>query len=833
MPDAAHQTTGGNHKKGNDSSVVAFPRSTQERPLHNLPLELSSFVGREQEGAEVKRLLLEEKNRLLTLTGSGGCGKTRLALAVAVEVVENFEEGGVWWVELANLSDPNLVAPAVAAALGVREASGRSLTEMLVEHLNKKPNKKKTLLVLDNCEHLIDACATLSDTLLRACPTLQILATSREALRVAGERAWLVPSLSLPDTDLPLPLQELRRYEAVDLFVERATQVTSRFEVTEENASAVARLCRRLDGVPLALELAAARTKVLCVGQILARLEDSLKLLTMGSDRTAPTRQRTLRGTLDWSYQLLSEQERKLFGRLSTFAGGWTLEAAEAVGAGDGIEEGEVLELLSRLVDKSLVVFEAGPEHEARYGMLEPVRQYGRERLEERGETEQEVRERHARYYLTLAEGAEAELRNQEAWLERLEKEHGNFRAALSWALDEQDTQHPEEEERAQLGLRLAAALSQGRFWAPYGPSEGHRWLERGLARSGAAPTSLRAKALNQAGWLAIYLGHYQQAVALLEEGLALFKEMGDTPGAVVSLAHLGHMALHGGDRERASMLGREAEALRQELADRQVIAFLLIFLSMVALVEGDRDRSVELSEESLALHRELGDLRGTAMCLTILGITALERGDAERAAVLYEEDMHILRGLRDKTGTSYGLRGLAGVATLQREPIRAARLWGADEALREAIGLPLSYLDRSHPDHEGLLAAARSQLDEVAWEAAQAEGRAMTPEQAVEYALKVEEEQEEPEEEQAPPGAPSTSATTTIAPPPSYPGGLSAREAEVLKLVAKGLTDAQVAEKLFISPRTVSGHLTSVYDKLGVNSRPAATRFAAEHDLL
>ena len=478
----------------------------------------------------------------------------------------------------------------------------------------------------------------------------------------------------------------------------------------------------------------------------------------------------------------------------------------------------------------------------------EPLHEWALELLAERvtvrelirSRVYQEVQDHNARKALSFRglvkpEGAEAELRNQEAWLKRLEKEQGNFRAALSWALDEQDTQHPEEEEeRAQLGLRLAAALSQGRFWAPYGPSEGHRWLERGLARSGAAPTSLRAKALNQAGWLAIYLGHYQQAVALLEEGLALFKELGDTPGAVVSLAHLGHMALHGGDRERASMLGREAEALRQELADRQVIAFLLIFLSMVALDEGDRDRSVALSEESLALHRELRDLRGTAMCLTILGITALERGDAERAAVLYEEDMHILRGLRDKTGTSYGLRGLAGVATLQREPIRAARLWGADEALREAIGLPLSYLDRSHPDHEGLLAAARSQLDEVAWEAAQAEGRAMTPEQAVEYALSVEEEpEEEPAPPLAPPGAPSTSATTTIAPPPSYPGGLSAREAEVLKLVAKGLTDAQVAEKLFISPRTVSGHLTSVYDKLGVNSRAAATRFAAEHDLL
>ncbi len=773
----------------------------QGRPPGNLPVELSSFVGRQREISELKGLLAADGTRLLTLTGPGGGGKTRLATAVAFEVVEGFEDG-VWWVGLASLSDPTLVPQALASALEVREASGRPLTETLVEHL--KP--KRTLLVLDNCEHLIDACAALVDTLLRSCPGLKILATSREALGVAGERVWVVPPLASPDPLHLPPVEELARYEAVRLFVERA-EAASRFELTEENASTVAQLCNSLDGVPLAIELAAARTKVLSVGQILGRLEDSLKLLA-GTDRTAPARRRTLRATLDWSHELLDGQERKLFRRLSVFAGGWTLEAAEAVGAGDGIEQVEVLDLLSGLVDKSMVVAGAGAEGALRYRMLEPVRQYGLERLEESGEA-RGVRELHARHYLTLAEQAEPQLRDQEAWLERLEKEHDNFRAALSWALDRQEVRP--DEERAEVGLRLAAALAQGRFWNAYGPSEGRRWLERGLARSGTSPGLVRAKALREAGWIAIFQGDFQQAVALLEEGLALYKELEDKPGVTTSLVNLGLLALHGGDHELARKLGQEAEALRQELADRQVIGFLLIFLGMIALDEGDHDRAVALLEESLALNQDLGDVRGVAMCLTFLGTTVLERGDPERAASLFEEDMRILRGLRDKTGTAYGLRGLAGVAALRGEPTRAARLWGADEALREAAGLVLSPFERSHPDYEGYQAAARSRLDEAAWESAWSEGRAMTQDEAIEYALKTEEP----------------------ASPLKETAGLTERELEILRLVAEGLTDSQVAQRLYLSPRTVGQHLRSIYRKLGVPSRAAAAKEAAERSLI
>src|SRR5215210_5399636 len=376
---------------------------TPERPPNNLPLELSSFVGREKELAEVKRLL--ESTRLLTLTGSGGCGKTRLALAVARELAEGFEDG-VWVVELAPLADPTLVPQAVASTLGVREQPGRSLTETLSDYLGSK----KVLLVLDNCEHLVEACAELAEALLRSSPELRVLATSREALGITGEVAWLVPSLSLPDLRRLPDIESLPQYEAARLFVERAAAVKPSFTLTEQNAVAVAQVCYRLDGIPLAIELAAARAKVLSVEQIADRLEDSFGLLSAGG-RTAMPRHRTLHATMDWSHELLPEEEQILFRRLSVFAGGFTLDAAEAVCAGEELERDEVLESLSHLVDKSLVIMrEVGGE--GRYRLLETVRQYAREKLSESGEAGQ-ASERHAGYYLALAEEAEPELKGE------------------------------------------------------------------------------------------------------------------------------------------------------------------------------------------------------------------------------------------------------------------------------------------------------------------------------------------------------------------------------------------------------------------------------------
>ena len=423
MPDATHSS--GDVAAEDRGRIIDFPagRRSGSPPQNNLPLQLTSFVGREQEVAALRKLLATEA-RLLTLTGSGGSGKTRLALAVSSEVAERFEDG-VLWVELAPVSDPELVPQAVAQALMIREEPGRSLAETLVRDLAPT----ELLLVLDNCEHLIDACARLADVLLHACPNLRILATSRETLAVEGEMTWPVQPLSAPESR-NLGAGELEQYESVRLFVERARYRKPNFALDDRNAASVAEICGRLDGIPLAIELAAARIGTLSAAHISSRLERSLKLLASG-DRRAPERQRTLRAALDWSFDLLQADERKLFGRLSVFAGGFTLEAAEAVGAGGRIEGVGVLDLLSRLVDKSLVLA-VERSGEVRYRLLEPVSQYAREMLRESGEEPQTLM-RHAEYFLALAEEAEPELggTRQGEWLERLEAEHDNFRAAL------------------------------------------------------------------------------------------------------------------------------------------------------------------------------------------------------------------------------------------------------------------------------------------------------------------------------------------------------------------------------------------------------------------
>jgi predicted ATPase/DNA-binding SARP family transcriptional activator len=461
-------------------------------PSNNLPLQLTSFVGREREMEEVKRLL--STTPLLTLTGSGGCGKTRLAVEVAADLIDEFPDG-VWLVEFASLSDPSLLPQAVASSLDVREQPGRSILATLSEYL--KP--KRLLLVLDNCEHLIEACATLSESLLRACPKLQILATSRVALGIAGELTYRVPSLSLPDTKQiqSISASDLAHYEAARLFIERATFSRPTFTVTDRDAPIVAQVCHRLDGIPLAIELAAARVKVLSIDQIAHRLDNCFQLLT-GGNRTALPRHQTLRATMDWSYGLLSETEQMLLRRLSVFAGGWTLSAAEAVCADTlppaphlrgelssvngglrgvrvpGIRPDEILDLLTQLVDKSLVLAEE-QDKEARYRLLETVRQYGREKLIEAGEVEV-VSKRHLDWYLSLAERSEPELRrpNQIVWFKRLEVERDNLRAALAWSL---------ESEEVEAGLRLAGALRW--FWFVRGcMSEGREWLEGMLSRS-------------------------------------------------------------------------------------------------------------------------------------------------------------------------------------------------------------------------------------------------------------------------------------------------------------------------------------------------------------
>jgi predicted ATPase/DNA-binding CsgD family transcriptional regulator len=820
MPDATRPSD--DMAAGDRGHVVEFPAGHRSNsiPRKNLPLQLTSFVGREQEVADLQMLLATEA-RLLTLTGPGGSGKTRLALAVVSELAGRFGDGA-WWVELAPISDPVLVPQAVAQALKIGEEPGQPMTETLAKVLAPA----ELLLVMDNCEHLISSCARLANVVLGACPGVRILATSREALAVEGELAWPVQPLSAPESG-NLGAGELEHYESVRLFVERARYRRPGFVLDGRNAAPVAEICRRLDGIPLAVELAAARIGTLSAAQISSRLERSLKLLA-SADRSAPERQRTLGAALDWSYELLEADERELFGRLSVFAGGFTLEAAEAVGAGGRIEAMEILDILTRLVDKSLVLV-VERSNEARYRLLEPVGQYAREKLRETGE-ESQARMRHTEYYLALAEEAEPELSGDREgeWLERLEAEHDNFRAALGFSLEGGD---------AAPGLRLAGVL--GGFWYKRGYlREGRWWLEREISAGGTSSALERATALDQAGWMALYQGDLEPSVELLRESLGHFKELENESGIAASLAKLGHAVLHQDDRDYLAALCQEAEALRATFTDRPAIGELLVFLGMVALYEGDVERAVTLLGESLDLFRALGNAPpaggpedekdinlSTAIELVAgqaqeyLWLSALEAGDLDGATALIEKELRPLRDLGNKPKISYCLLGLAAIAALRGRPDRAARLWVAAEALREEIGLALVLWDHAVTDYEALLADARSQLGGAGWENAQKEARDLSLEQVIGYALATDQ-------------GPSSAEHELSASPEAPPAGLSAREVDVLKLVAQGLTNAQIAKELFISSNTVNRHLNSIYHKLGVSSRAAATRFAAEHNL-
>ena len=797
MPDATRPSRG---DQGSDHGrLVALPAGDRHvSPPSNLPLQLSSFVGRERELAEVRRLL--QDTRLLTLTGPGGCGKTRLAVVAANELLGRFEDG-VWLVELAPLADPSLVPQAVASTLGVRERPGSSLAVALSDYLRTR----KLLLILDNCEHLIDACAEIAEAWLHSCPGLRILATSREALGITGEVAWPVPSLSLPDLRRLPDIESLPRYESARLFVERTAAVRPDFTLTEQNASAVAQVCYRLDGIPLAIELAAARTKVLSVEEIAARLGDSFRLLAAGS-RTAMPRQRTLHATMDWSHKLLGQKEIVLFRRLSVFAGGFTLDAAESICTGEELQRDEVLELLSQLVDKSLVVAQER-DGAARYRLLETVRQYGRERLEELGEAAY-VREQHAGHYLAVAEEAEPELKGERqlAWLERLETEHDNLRVAMAWLL-----WRSESEVAARLGWALWL------FWGIRTHlAEGRRSMERALSARGsvAMTESARAKALFVAGMMANYQGDHLSAEPLVQESLRLFTDLEDKVGTAYALSNAGYVALGRGRFRQAIAVIEEAADLFLEEGEKWGAAIELGFLAVAWRNQGDHERAKRLAERGLAISREIGERQATTSTLYTLAILAQTEGKDEHARNLFEEGLRLSAELGNEADIAHCLEGLASVYGAEGKIVRAARLWGAEETLLEKLeDATYTYVpDRAL--HRNQVAGARSQVDEAAWTAAWTEGRVMSLEQAIEYAL-----EKEP--------APDRAA------PEHDLAGLSAREIEVLRLVATGMTNTEVAEKLFLSSRTVDWHLGSIYRKLGIHSRTEATRFALEHDLL
>lgn len=776
----------------------------------NLPAETSSFVGRGRELSEVRGLLGE--TRLLTLTGPGGCGKTRLALRVAREAAGSFGDG-VWWVDLASLSDPELVTQAVARAIGVREAPGRSLLEPLIEHLERG----EVLLVLDNCEHLIGACAALVDALLEGCPRLDVLATSRESLRLSGEVSWLVPSLSVPE-EIARSREDLARSEAVRLFAARARAVSPGFSLTDENAPAVAQICERLDGMPLAIELAAARIQALSPHQVLRRLDDRFLLLT-GGGRSAAPRQRTLRATMDWSYDLLPKEEQTLLRRLSIFAGGFTLETAEEVCSGEDVERGAVLALLSGLVQKSLLVVvpgEAGSDN--RYRMLETIRAYALEKLEAFGQ-EAALRSRHAAFFLDLAEEAEPELLGPEQaeWLELLEREHDNLRAALSWF---------GEQGEAERALRLASALL--RFWwfrghFAEGRSRLSDLLELPVAR---ARTAGRAKGLYVLGVLASRqadyadaAGKYAEARRYQEEALSIYRQLEDRLGAAAALSEIARATGMAAEDQvtwaSARPLIQEALSIYRELGyDAHGLALALMYRGIADQIQGDPVAARAFLEESLELFGSLGDDMYVGTCTWFLARARIDGGDHVAACAYLKEVLELLPPLRYRWFFPRVLEGVAQLAAARGEAEQALRLAGAAAALRAAIGAEEAPMFRAYVERR--LERARRALGEKEGARAFGAGRLLALEEALAEARQ------------------ALMRAAEATPARGAAGGiLSPREAEVLRLVAKGLTDGQVAQELYISPRTVGVHLGSVYRKLAVPSRAAAVKEAVERGVI
>ena len=641
---------------------------------HNLPVPATSFVGREREQAEVSARLAT--TRLLTLTGPGGCGKTRLALATAMDMRREYPDG-VWLIALAPLADPELVCQAVAATLGVWEAAGQPIVETLIRAL--KP--KRTLLVLDNCEHMVDACARLCDALLGACPSIRLLTSSREPLHVAGEVTWPVLSLPSPDVHEPPSPDALMKYAAVRLFVDRASAVVPAFALTTGNAAAVAEICASLDGLPLAIELAAAHVRVLSPQQIADRLADRFGLLVGGS-RTVQRRQQTLKAALDWSYDLLAAREQVIYRRLAVFARGFSLEAAEAVGADEFIQQSEILALVAALVDKSLLLAE-DQDGVARYRFLNTIRLYGLERLNKSADAAQ-VRRRHARYFLALSETAEPELHGsqQTVWLAQLEREHDNLRAALAWSLD---TANQADDD---IALRLAGALAW--FWRVRGHlTEGRRWLEAVLAQDEArSRTPAQANMLASAGAFAVFQGDYQAASAWLLAGAAIARELGDRRSLAYALVWRSLAEVFQGNVAAVRALDGESQAIFRDLGDRWGLALALMLAGIPAAESGDDALAHARFAESLALFRELGDAWGIADATINLANVAYRQGNFAAARAHLENVLAVERDAPDKWVFVRAISLLGEVARAQGDTTAAAAACAESVAAARELGL-------------------------------------------------------------------------------------------------------------------------------------------------
>jgi predicted ATPase/DNA-binding CsgD family transcriptional regulator len=912
--------------RSKQSKITAASETTwsalKHEPIWKVPITFTSLIGREQDVAMISELLLRPDVRLLTLLGVGGIGKTRLSLQVAREMRQHFSDG-VCFVLLAAINDPELVVPAIAQELGIPEIGSQPLFEQVQASLSDK----HFLLILDNFEQVVSASAKIEEVL-TSCHLLKIMVTSRSVLHLQAEQEFTVPPLALPNLN-QLPGHEvLSDYAAVSLFVRRAQAILPAFQVTPANAHTIAEICVRLDGLPLAIELAAARIKLLPPQALLVRLTQRLHVLTSGTP-TLPERQQTLRNTLRWSYDLLDPEEQRLFRRLSIFVGGWSLEAVDAVVYADSeASHGpvSVLDGVASLLDNSLLLQVKQEGNEPRLIMLETVREYGLECLRESGEAEVSQRA-HALYYLRLAEQAEPHLKGarQIEWLEELEMEQENLRAALGWLLEEKEVD---------LAIRLGGAMWW--FWYVRGYwSEGRRWLEATLELPHTGgQTAARAKAIRGAGTLAVYQRDFTTASVLLEESAILYKELGDKRGLAGSLGELGWNKYWQNDLAAARTLLEESIVIAREVSDKRILAYLLRYLGWLSDMQSDFDGAFLLVKESEVLCRELGDKHGLADTLTALSRIVLYQGNPTQAEVLVQESLMLARDLHNKPDIAdalyylassaeyqgeygqaealarehlvlarelgdkyriaralsslgeyalyqgdfsrattfleecltltkelgfklnialvlsllgefrllqgdvvqatalhteglalarevgskfligYHLVGLAKVAAVEAQPERAARLFGASA---HWMNPDVDFEARPREDYKRAVENLRAQLGEEAFAAAWERGLTMTPEQALAEQVSVKPQ----------------SPTVKPAPSPTYPDDLTAREVEVLRLMAQGWTDAQIAERLVISVRTVNAHVTSIYRKIGVSSRSGATRYTIEKNLL
>lgn len=845
----------------------------------NLPAQLSTFIGRERQVAEIARLV--NSARLVTLTGAGGTGKTRLALQLAASL-ETFFRNGVALVELAAFNDPSFIPQLISRSVGLTEQTGQSLLTALSHGLAGR----QVLIILDNCEHLIEECAQVAEALLKACPELKILATSRELLGIAGETAYRVPPLSLPAFGAPVELEELLGYEGVRLFVERARAVKPTFSVTSQNMAAVVELCQQLDGIPLAIELAAARLGTITVEQLNSRLAGAFgarfQLLTGGS-RTALPRQQTLRALIEWSYNLLSLREQVLLKRLTVFSGGWSLEAAEAVCPGEftfadgwgNLESAEILDLLTQLVNKSLVVVEeitangvpaagatAGAAPQMRYRLLETIRQFAREKLIEAAEIEL-LNARYCDWAIARAEEAERHLNGPEQinWLDWLESEHQNFQAALQWSIIFPNSPNPAAQ--TERGYRLAGAL--WRFWLARSYfQEGYKWLQA-LPPAPDLDPALTAKVGTGLAVLKGYaLNDFDQGIRLHQENLAQARRLNDRPGMFTALFELGWSYSQQSQFEEADRYARQALQIARETGDERSIAAALLltannflciaasdslnnnsgfdwavghFQEVKATIISDPRLDIirDYCLECLKLWQNLNDKGSQGITLHLLGYASLFKGEYSLAksylAASYENEFAV--GNKQAQLMMTWTVAYMAIFHEQREVARVVELIGAARKLM--VNFNLVHFPRYFFWVDYTEAILKNLLGPANFEAALASGARLNYDQ---FQALVRDllQPDQPTGNSGPAPAPNAAQefkTASLQPSSPYPAGLTEREIEVLRLVAQGHTDAEAAAQLTLSPRTVNAHLRSIYAKIEVTSRRAAAQFARHNNLL